>query len=62
MFSGDFILGLPVNVFYLVALLAVITLLFVFLKRPIYEAMFIGYVGTVIMTGRYDLFILLSQK
>ena len=56
MFSGDFILGLPVNVFYLVALLAVITLLFVFLKRPIYEAMFIGYVGTVIMTGRYDLF------
>ncbi len=57
MITGEFVLGIPVNVFYLVALLAVITILFVLLKRPIYEAMFVGYVVTVIMTGRYDLFI-----
>lgn len=57
MFSGEFVLGLPVNVFYLVALLAVITVLFVILKRPIYEAMFVGYIVTVVMTGRFDLFV-----
>lgn len=57
MFSSEFILGLPQNVFYLVALLIIITVLFVGLKRPIYEAMFIGYVFTAVMTGRFDLFI-----
>ncbi|MCG8485450.1 MAG: TRAP transporter permease [Clostridia bacterium] len=57
MFSSEFILGLPQNVFYLVALLIIITVLFVWLKRPIYEAMFIGYVSTAVMTGRYDLFV-----
>lgn len=57
MFGTEFILGLPVNVFYLVSLLALITILFVLLKRPIYEVMFVGYVATVIMTGRFDLFL-----
>jgi TRAP-type C4-dicarboxylate transport system permease large subunit len=48
---------MPVEVFYLVALLGIITVLFVALKRPIYEAMLVGYIGTVVLTGRYDLFI-----
>lgn len=56
MFSSEFILGLPINIFYLVALLAVIIILFVLLKRPIYEAMLVGYIATVVMTGRFDLF------
>lgn len=57
MFSTEFVFGLPVNVFYLVALLAIIVVLFVLLKRPIYETMAVGYVLTVVMTGRYDLFL-----
>lgn len=56
MFTSEFILGFPVNVFYLVALLGIITIMFVVLKRPIYEAMFVGYVITVVITGRFDLF------
>lgn len=57
MIGSEFVLGLPVNVFYLVALLVLIIVMFVVFKRPIYEVMFVGYVVTVIMTGRFDLFI-----
>ena len=56
MIQGDAILGLDVNIFYLLVLLAIITVIFVFFKRPIYEAMFAGYVGTIVITGHFDLF------
>lgn len=47
-------IGIPTELIYLFALLAVIVILFVFLKRPIYEAMFIGYLVMVIALGKSD--------
>jgi TRAP-type C4-dicarboxylate transport system permease large subunit len=43
-------------VFWLIALLVVILLVFVYYKRPIYEAMGVAYLFTIVETGRYDLF------
>ncbi len=44
---------MPVEVWYILALLAVIVISFLLLKRPIYECMFYGYVLMVILTGEY---------
>ena len=44
---------MPVEVWYIVALLGIIAITFVLLKRPIYECMFYGYVLMVILTGEY---------
>lgn len=44
---------MPIEVIYLVVLLIAITLMFVIIKRPIYEAMFIGYVVMVAVTGQW---------
>ena len=47
---------MPVEVWYIVALLAVICVTFLLCKRPIYECMFYGYVLMVILTGEYKHF------
>ena len=47
---------MPVEVWYIVALLAVICVTFLLLKRPIYESMFYGYVLMVVLTGEYKNF------
>lgn len=44
---------MPIEVWYIVALLAVICVFFLLFKRPIYECMFVGYVLMVILTGEY---------
>jgi C4-dicarboxylate transporter DctM subunit len=49
--------ALPIEVFYLIVLLIFVVILFVFFKRPIYETMFFAYCFSVVMTGKYDLFI-----
>lgn len=48
--------GLPVELMYLMALLITIVVVFVVLKRPIYEAMFIGFVVLVALLGKFDKF------
>lgn len=47
---------MPIEVLYIVALLAVICVTFLLFKRPIYECMFYGYVLMVILTGEYKNF------
>ncbi|MGE5484900.1 MAG: TRAP transporter large permease subunit [Ignavibacteriales bacterium] len=47
---------IPLQVFYLVELMLVIVVVFVLYKRPIYEAMAVAFVATVMMTGKYDVF------
>ena len=44
---------MPLEVLYILALLAVIGVTFLVLKRPIYECMFYGFVLMVILTGEY---------
>lgn len=44
---------MPVEVWYIVALLATICVTFLLFKRPIYECMFYGYVVMVILTGEF---------
>ncbi len=44
---------MPIEAWYIIALLAVICLTFLLLKRPIYECMFYGYVLMIILTGEY---------
>ena len=43
---------MPIEILYIVGLLAVICLTFLVLKRPIYECMFYGYVTMLLCTGR----------
>ncbi|NLY74716.1 MAG: TRAP transporter large permease subunit [Firmicutes bacterium] len=47
-------LGLPVAVWLLIALIGVIILVFVGFKRPIYEAMIVGFIFAVVVTGQYS--------
>ena len=53
---------MPVEVWYIVALLAVICVTFLLLKRPIYECMFYGYVLMVIIMGEYKYFFVYISK
>ena len=46
----------PLEVFYLLILLAFVLVVFMAYKRPIYEAMFLAFCFTIIMTGRYEIF------
>lgn len=50
------IAGMPIEVFYLVELLIFIVLVFMVFKRPIYEAIALGFPFTIVITGRYELF------
>ena len=47
---------MPIEILYILALLAIIFVSFLLLKRPIYECMFYGYVLMVILTGEYKNF------
>ena len=47
---------MPVEVWYILALLATIVVIFLILKRPIYECMFYGYVVMLILTKEYEHF------
>lgn len=42
---------MPFEIWYIIALLAIIFFTFLILKRPIYECMFYGYVLMILMTG-----------
>jgi C4-dicarboxylate transporter DctM subunit len=46
----------PLEVFYLILLLGFVSLIFMVFKRPIYEAMFLAFCFTIVMTGKYELF------
>lgn len=50
------IFGIPASVFSLIILMVFIIVCFIVIKRPIYEIMVLGYIVTIIVTGRYDLF------
>lgn len=45
---------MTVGVWYILALLAVICVVFLLLKRPIYEAMFVGFIAMVALTGQWS--------
>lgn len=47
---------MPIEVLYIVALLAVIIVTFLVFKRPIYECMLYGYILMIILTGEYSNF------
>ena len=49
--------GVPIELLYLFILLVTIVIVFIFLKRPIYEAMFIGYVVMIFVLGKSDMFL-----
>lgn len=53
---------MPVEVWYIVALLAVICVSFLALKRPIYECMFFGYVAMILLTGEWSSFFTHIEK
>jgi len=53
---------MPIEVWYIISLLAVICVTFLLLKRPIYECMFYGYVLMVVLTGEYRNFFLYIEK
>ena len=48
-------LGIPVAMWMLIGLIGVIILFFIGFKRPIYEAMVIGFIFAIFVTGKYDL-------
>lgn len=48
---------MPREVFYIIALLVAIVVWFVIFKRPIYEAMFVGFVVLIFITKSFDQFI-----
>lgn len=43
---------MPVELLYILLLLIVICIVFVLFKRPIYEAMFFGYISMLLVTGQ----------
>ena len=47
---------MPIEVWYIAALLAVICVTFLLCKRPIYECMFYGYVLMLVLTGEFKHF------
>ncbi|MDR7869365.1 MAG: TRAP transporter large permease subunit [Tissierellaceae bacterium] len=48
--------GIPVELMLMFVLLITIVIVFLFYKRPIYEAMFIGFLVMVVALGRFDRF------
>lgn len=51
----NIVLGLPVALWMLIGLIGVIIIFFVLFKRPIYEAMVIGFIFVILITGKFDL-------
>ncbi|HHY60117.1 MAG TPA: TRAP transporter large permease subunit [Clostridia bacterium] len=54
--AGHMVGPFPLEVFYLLLVLVFVCVIFIAFKRPIYEAMFLAFCFTIVMTGRYDLF------
>ncbi|NLD18485.1 MAG: hypothetical protein GX666_13050, partial [Tissierellia bacterium] len=50
----EIVMAMPVELIYLFVLLITIVIVFVFYKRPIYEAMFVGFLVMVVALGRFD--------
>jgi len=48
--------GIPTSFISLILLMGFIIVCFMIVKRPIYEIMVLGYVVTIVTTGRYDVF------
>ncbi len=53
---------MPIEILYILALLAVICVTFLLLKRPIYECMFFGYVAMLLVTGEFGNFFVYIEK
>lgn len=53
---------MPIEVLYILALLAVICVAFIAFKRPMYECMFYGYVVMILLTGEFGNFFTYIQK
>ena len=53
---------MPIEMLFIVALLAIIGVTFLLFKRPIYECMFYGYVLMIILTGEYGNFFTYISK
>ena len=53
---------MPIEIWYIVALLATISIVFLLFKRPIYECMFYGYVLMILLTGEYSSFFIHITK
>ena len=53
---------MPVEILYILGLLAVICVAFLVFKRPIYECMFYGYVVLLLLTGRFGNFFVYMEK
>lgn len=53
--EGDYF-KMPTSFISLIILMAFILICFLVIKRPIYEIMVLGYIVTIICTGRYDVF------
>lgn len=49
--------GIPIELIYLFVLLITIVIVFIFLKRPIYEAMFVGFVVMIFTLGQANKFL-----
>ncbi|ARI76353.1 TRAP transporter large permease subunit [Halobacillus mangrovi] len=48
-------MGIPMPMLYLVALIAFVAVLFVFLKRPMYEVMTASFFFIILVSGQFDL-------
>lgn len=53
---------MPIEILYVAALLVVICVTFLILKRPIYECMFYGYILLIILSGEYKNFFFYISK
>ena len=53
---------MPIEVLYILALLAIICVAFLVFKRPIYECMFYGYVLMVLLTNQWSNFFQYVEK
>lgn len=48
--------GIPIEVFYLLALLIFVAVFFVWFKRPLYEIMFLAFIFIIVITGSFNIF------
>lgn len=51
----NIVLGIPVALWMLIGLIAIICVFFLLLKRPIYEAMVVGFIYVILVTGQTGL-------
>lgn len=49
-------LGIPLPIWYLIAMIVFVAVLFIVFKRPMYEVMALSFVFIIVITGKFDLF------